>query len=141
MRCCFMRPRAVCFWSLLLFLLLMTCDVVLAQQKAYYSPDLMAMQGSWIRTDAPYVIELRHSKSSGLKATYFNRRYINVEKTETAVKDGLQYVMIKLQDANYDGSLYLLSYYRSHDMLKGVYMLGSNGQRFQVSFSRKPKAN
>lgn len=108
-----------------------------AQNAGIYSPDLLAMQGRWVRTDAPYVIELRPNESHKLQAFYFNPRPINVEKTETVKKDGLQYVMIKLQDVNYEGSVYLLYYYREQDALNGIYMHGASGQRFQVSFSRQ----
>ncbi len=108
-----------------------------AQNTGIYSADLLAMQGRWIRTDAPYVIELRHSKTDMLEAFYFNPRPIHVEKTETAQKDGFQYVMIELRDLNYEGSIYLLHYNREHDALSGIYIHGATGQRFQVNFSRK----
>ena len=108
-----------------------------AQNTGIYSPELLAMQGRWIRTDAPYVIELRQNESHTLQASYFNPRPINVETTESAKKDGIQYVMIKLQDVNYEGSVYLLSYDREQDALNGIYMHGASGQRFQVSFSRQ----
>ncbi len=108
-----------------------------AQNPGIYSPELLAMQGRWVRTDAPYVIELRQNQSDKLQASYFNPRPIHVEKTETAKKDGLQYVMIKLQDVNYEGSVYLLNYDREQDALHGIYLHGGSGQRFQVSFSRQ----
>ncbi len=108
-----------------------------AQETGYYSPDMLAMQGRWVRTDAPYIIELRQGKSKKLQATYFNRRYINVEKTETAEQNGLHYVMIRLQDVNYQGSMYLLSYNREGDTIDGVYIHGASGQRYQVIFTRQ----
>jgi len=108
-----------------------------AQETGYYSPDMLAMQGRWVRTDAPYIIELRQGKSKKLQATYFNPGYINVEKTEIAEQNGLQYVMIRLQDVNYQGSMYLLSYNREGDTLDGVYIHGASGQRYQVGFTRQ----
>ncbi len=108
-----------------------------AQSAGTYSPDLLAMQGRWVRSDAPYVIELKLDRNTMLKASYFNPRPIHVEKTETARKDGLQFVMIELQDVNYEGSIYLLNYNRDHDALDGIYMHGASGQRFRVSFSRQ----
>jgi len=108
-----------------------------AQNIGIYSPELLAMQGRWVRTDAPYIIELRQNQSHKLQASYFNPRPIHVEETETAKKDGLQYVMIKLQDVNYEGSIYLLNYNREQDTLQGIYLHGGSGQRFQVSFSRQ----
>ena len=120
-----------------LFTLLITYGMGEAQNAEIYSPDLLAMQGRWVRSDAPYVIELKQDRSTVLKASYFNPRPIHVEKTETAKKDGRQFVMIELQDVNYQGSVYLLYYEREQDALHGFYMHGASGQRFQVDFSRQ----
>ncbi len=84
------------------------------------------------------MIELKQGKGNTLQATYFNRRLIHVEKTETVTENGLQYIMIELQDVNYQGSVYLLSYDRNQDALQGIYIHGASGQRYQVSFSRQP---
>lgn len=120
-----------------LALLLTTAGNGQAQKTGHMTPDILAMQGRWVRTDAPYVIELRQNKNNTLQATYFNRRLIHVEKTEMATKNGLQYILIELQDINYQGSVYLLSYERSQDALHGIYIHGASGQRYQVSFSRQ----
>ena len=127
--------------ALVLFVLaisLMVQGVGIAQNTEYITPDMLAIQGRWVRTDAPYVIELSQGKGNTLQATYFNRRLIHVEKTETAIENGLQYIMIELQDVNYQGSVYLLSYDRNQDALQGIYIHGASGQRYQVSFSRQP---
>lgn len=108
-----------------------------AQDSNGYSLDQLAMQGRWIRTDAPYVVELRQSKNGTFQAAYFNPRPIHVEKTETEKRDGLHYIMILLQDVGYEGSVYLLSYNREQDALHGIYMHGASGQRFQVTFHRQ----
>ena len=120
-----------------LLIQLLGSGIAQAQNGQIYSPDLLAMQGRWVRTDAPYIIELRQDKSHALQASYFNPRPIHVEKTETASEKGRQYVMIELQDVNYQGSVYLLYYDRGQDALHGIYMHGASGQRFQVSFSRQ----
>lgn len=44
----------------------------LAQSVSKISPDMLAIQGRWIRTDAPYVIELRHAQGGSLQTLYFN---------------------------------------------------------------------
>jgi hypothetical protein len=106
----------------------------------YFSPDMLALQGRWVRTDAPYVIELRQGNNKTLQATYFNRRYIKVDKTETSTQDDVQYVLIRLQDVNYSGSTYVLGYNRIHDSLEGIYIHGASGQRFEVTFSRQRPA-
>ena len=120
-----------------LALLLTTGGNGQAQKTGHITPDMLAMQGRWVRIDAPYVIELKQNKNNTLQATYFNRRLIHVEKTEMAKKNGLQYIMIELQDVNYQGSIYLLSYDRVQDALHGIYIHGASGQRYQVSFSRQ----
>ena len=121
-----------------LLIILMIHGIGVAQKTEYITPDLLAIQGRWVRTDAPYVIELSQGKGNTLQATYFNRRLIHVEKTQTAIENGLQYIMIELQDVNYQGSVYLLSYDRNQDALQGIYIHGASGQRYQVSFSRQP---
>lgn len=128
-------PALVLF---VLAIILMIQGTGIAQNTEYITPDMLAIQGRWVRTDAPYVIELSQGKGNTLQATYFNRRLIHVEKTETAIENGLQYIMIELQDVNYQGSVYLLSYDRNQDALQGIYIHGASGQRYQVSFSRQP---
>ena len=120
-----------------LMTLILTESVSTAQPDVFLSPDMLAIQGRWVRTDAPYVIELRAAPDNSLEATYFNRKFIHVENTKTAKKGGLQYVMITLQDTNYPGSQYLLGYDRGQDRLNGTYILGNTKQRFEVSFTRK----
>jgi hypothetical protein len=58
--------------------------------------NVLALQGSWVRTDAPYVIKLRHAQDGSMRAAYFNPKPINVGKTETAEQGGLAQVMIEL---------------------------------------------
>lgn len=117
--------------------LFLTKNVSTAQPDVFLSPDMLAIQGRWVRTDAPYIIELRTLPDNSLEATYFNRKYIHVENTKTVKKGGVQYVMITLQDTNYPGSQYLLAYDRGQNSLNGIYILGNTKQRFEVSFSRK----
>lgn len=38
------------------------------------TPDMLAVQGHWIRVDAPYLIELSHSRDGLMRATYLNKR-------------------------------------------------------------------
>lgn len=100
------------------------------------SPDMLAIQGRWIRTDAPYMITLSHAQDGSLQAEYFNPRPIHVEKTETAEQGGLLHILIELQDVNYPGSTYMLTYDRSHDILEGVYYQAVQKQSYTVRFVR-----
>jgi len=109
----------------------------LAQTDGLNSPDMLAIQGRWIRTDAPYVIELSHSQDGSLQAAYFNPRPIHVGKTEFAEQDGLLQIMIELQDVNYPGSTYVLSYDRPQDLLRGIYFHPESKQSYEVGFVRQ----
>ena len=117
-----------------------TGTITAAEPPAVLTPDMLAVQGLWIRTDAPYVIELRSTQDDGvsLQARYFNKKSINVEKTETIEKNGLLHVLIVLRDVNYQGSYYLLSYNREKNLLQGNYFHAASQQKYMVSFIRKP---
>ena len=101
------------------------------------SPDMLAIQGRWIRTDAPYVIELRHAKDGSMQAAYFNPKPINVGKTEIAEQDGLVQILIELQDVNYPGSTYVLAYDRAKNVLQGIYFHPKSQQSYEVGFVRQ----
>lgn len=117
--------------------LLTTSTVSATETTPTYSPEMLALQGRWVRTDAPYVIELNHAKGGSLQAAYFNPKPINVGKTEIAEQGGMVQVMIELQDANYPGSTYVLSYDRSQDLLKGIYFHPATKQSYEVGFVRQ----
>ena len=69
---------AICFFAVLW----LGGGTAMAQAIEQPSPDMLAIQGRWTRTDAPYVIELRHAKDGSMQATYFNPKPINVSKTK-----------------------------------------------------------
>ena len=133
---CLIRRWAVlatCFLSVLL-----PVAVTAAETTSLRSPEMLALQGRWVRTDAPYVIELRHAQDGALQATYFNPKPIHVGKTETAEQGGMVQVLIELQDVNYPGSTYVLTYDRSQDLLKGIYFHPVSKQSYDVTFVRQP---
>lgn len=111
--------------------------IALAQSTGPISPDMLAVQGRWVRTDAPYVIELRHATGGSLQAAYFNPQPIHVARTEFAEKNGLLQVMIELRDVNYPGSTYVLAYDRAQDLLRGIYFHPATRQTFEVGFVRQ----
>ena len=120
-----------------LSLLLPVVCVIAAETESLRSPDLLALQGRWVRTDAPYVIVLSHAQNGSLLATYFNPNPINVGKTETAEQDGMVQVMVELQDVNYPGSTYVLRYDRAQDVLQGIYFHPASKQSYEVGFVRQ----
>ena len=124
---------AICFFAVLW----LGGGAAMAQSIEQNSPDMLAIQGRWIRTDAPYVIELRHSQDGSLQAAYFNPRPIHVGKTDFAEQGGLLQIMIELQDVNYPGSTYVLSYDRPQDILLGIYFHPESKQSYEVGFVRQ----
>jgi hypothetical protein len=122
----------------LLIIMFFTASSSWAQPAGQISPDMLAIQGLWMRTDAPYVIELRHAEGGALRAAYYNPRPIHVARTEFAEQEGLLKVMIELQDVNYPGSTYVLVYDRGQDHLRGIYFHPESQQTFEVEFVRQP---
>ena len=125
--------QTLCF----LAVIWMGSSAALAQAIEQTSPDMLAIQGRWTRTDAPYVIELRHAKDGSMQAAYFNPKPINVGKTEIAEQGGMVQVLIELQDVNYPGSTYVLSYDRPQDLLRGIYFHPESKQSYEVGFVRQ----
>ena len=93
--------------------------------------------GRWVRTDAPYVLEIWDAGDEGtLEAEYYNPRPINVSRAEARDKNGELEVFIELRDVNYPGSTYTLTYDREKDRLQGVYFQAAMKQYFAVGFVR-----
>ena len=133
---CLIRRWAVLTASFLAVLL--PVGVTAVETTSLRTPEMLALQGRWIRTDAPYVIELSHAQDGSLQATYFNPKPIHVGKTETAEQGGMVQVLIELQDANYPGSTYVLTYDRPQDLLTGIYFHPVSKQSYDVKFVRQP---
>lgn len=131
------RHARLCALICLLAVMILTGGHVWAQADGQFSPDMLAIQGRWVRADAPYVIELRHVESGRLKAAYYNPQPIHVAKTEFAEQEGLLQVLIELRDVNYPGSTYVLTYDRATDHLIGIYFHPASQQTFEVTFLRQ----
>lgn len=110
-------------------------EIALAGKQ--FSRNMQAIQGSWVRSDAPYLIELARGQDGSLQAKYFNPQPIHVASTTTREQDDVLSVIIILQDVNYQGSTYTLAYDRKRDVLQGTYLHGGSGQLYQVDFTRK----
>ncbi len=101
--------------------------------------DFKPLIGRWVRTDAPYVIEITGAGDDGkLKAGYYNPRSINVSRAEAHDNDGKLKVFVELRDVNYPGSTYTLTYDRARSQLIGVYFQAVAGQKYNVAFNRLP---
>lgn len=107
------------------------------QPEATTGTDFKVLVGRWVRTDTPYVIEIREvSKDGTLQAGYYNPRSINVSTAKVENKNGALEVFVELRDTNYPGSSYRLTYDRAADLLRGVYFQAVIQQNFDVAFRR-----
>lgn len=100
--------------------------------------EVRALVGRWVRTDYPYTIEIASVKGDGtVEAAYYNPRPINVGRAVYVESVAGPVVTVELQDANYPGSTYTLTYDRIRDILLGTYFQAVQGQTFAVIFTRE----
>jgi hypothetical protein len=100
--------------------------------------DTRALIGRWVRTDHPYVIEIRAAAPDGaLDVQYLNPRPIHVSYASAERHDSRLGVTIELNDQGYAGSLYTLTYEPAADRLVGTYRLPTRNEEYVVSFSRR----
>jgi hypothetical protein len=93
--------------------------------------------GKWVRSEGGYILDLRAVDAQGkLDAAYLNPRSIHVARAEATQPGTAIKVFIELQDVNYPGSTYDLTYDAASDKLTGVYFQAVEKQSFEVSFSR-----
>ena len=94
--------------------------------------------GEWQRPDGGYVIEVRSVDEQGaLDLSYFNPRPVHVATARASRAGGATKIVIKLQDMNYPGSTYRLTYNAANDHLEGVYYQAVLRQSLAVVFVRK----
>jgi hypothetical protein len=98
------------------------------------------LEGSWIRPDGGYVLEIREVDAIGkMTAAYFNPRPINVSVAKAALDGSTLKVFIELRDMNYPGATSHLTYDPGSDQLKGVYFQPALQQSFDIAFIRMKK--
>ena len=135
--------------EILIFTLLVAAILVAGQVLAEEGPasgqpssslteEAKALVGRWTRTDYPYVIEIASMKGDGtVEAVYYNPRPINVGRAGYEETVAGPVVTVELQDKNYPGSTYTLTYDRTRDILYGTYFQAVQGQTFAVIFERE----
>ncbi len=93
--------------------------------------------GQWRRTDADYMIWIGSFSPDGkLAARYLNPRPINVSRAEWKKEENRLRLQVELQDRQYPGSYYELTYDPASDGLSGVYHHLGLKQDFEVAFYR-----
>ena len=101
--------------------------------------NMQKLVGRWLRTDSPYVIEIREVSPDGtLRAGYYNPQPINVSAAKVEDKNGTLQVFVELHDTGYPGSNYTLDYDHQNDALEGTYFQATLKQSFNVAFMRMP---
>jgi hypothetical protein len=102
---------------------------------------LTRLVGRWQRSEGGYVLDIKAVHDDGkLDATYLNPRPIHVSQAQALTKGGYVVVVVTLQDRNYPGNMYTLTYDPDADCLEGVYHHRGLGQQFDVVFSRQGRA-
>ena len=96
------------------------------------------LKGIWIRTEGGYKIEIIEVKDDGkLDAAYYNPNPINVGRSEWRIQNKTLQLYVELQDKNYPGSLYKLTFDEKTETLKGTYYQAVAGQTFEVHFTKE----
>jgi hypothetical protein len=99
--------------------------------------DLQKLKGRWLRPDGGYVIEIRQVDASGqLEASYFNPNPIRVVNSVAKHDGPAVKVYLELNDVNYPGCKYDLTYLPNRDLLVGTYFQAALQQTFDVFFQR-----
>ena len=93
------------------------------------------LEGMWLRSDGTYKIEIEKVQDEGkLVAAYFNPNPINIGRSGWRIQNEELQIYIELQDENYPGSIYQLTYDNESDMLWGTYYQAVSKQTFEVNF-------
>lgn len=96
------------------------------------------LTGSWVRSDGGYTIQIMEVKEDGkLESLYLNPNPINVGKSEWRIEDNFLKIYVELQDKNYPGSLYQLTYDKEKKILYGTYYQAVDKATFEVYFTKK----
>ena len=99
--------------------------------------DFQFIKGRWARSDGDYLIEIRKVDADGqLEAGYFNPQPIHVAKAEVKKDGAATKVFIELNDVNYPGCKYNLTYIPNEDRLAGTYYQAALQETYEVMFER-----
>jgi len=99
--------------------------------------DIQKLKGRWLRPDGGYVIEIRQVDANGqLDAGYFNPNPIRVVSSVAKLDGAALKVHVELNDVNYPGCTYDLTYIPEADLMVGTYFQAALQQTFDVAFQR-----
>ena len=90
-----------------------------------------------MRPDGGYVLKIKSIGADGqCEATYLNPSSIRVSAAKASDEDGKLKLFVELNDVNYPGCTYKLTYDSAADQLKGEYFQAQVGETYQVEFIR-----
>jgi len=96
------------------------------------------LTGSWLRDDGVFTIEIKEVKKDGkLDVAYLNPTPIRVGQSEWRIKDGFLQIFVELQDENYPGSIYQLTFDKKKQVLHGTYYQAVDKLTYSVYFTKK----
>lgn len=100
--------------------------------------DLQFLKGRWVRPDGGYVIEIKQIDADGqLDASYFNPNPIRVVSAKATKEGAAVKVYLELNDVNYPGCKYNLTYLPDQRQLVGTYFQAAMQQTYEVAFERE----
>ena len=109
-----------------------------ATSPAAKTPSFDTLNGTWVRPDGGYRIEIARVALDGqIVATYFNPNRLPFEKALATMEGATLRAAFELQAGGYAGSTYDLTYELASDRLKGIYYQAVMKQKFDVYFVRK----
>jgi len=95
------------------------------------------LTGNWLRVDGPYTIEITSVKKDGvLDIAYFNPNPIPGGQGSWRMSDEKLKVFVVLNDVNYQGSTYELTYNERSKNLVGTFYQAKVKQSFDVYFTK-----
>jgi len=116
-------------WQVLSLLILIACT---SEQN-----ESEQLVGTWERDDGTYKIEIKEVQAEGkLIAAYFNPAPINVGRAGWRIQNEELQIYVELQDENYQGSMYQLTFDDQTGKLVGTYYQAVSGQTYEVNFSQ-----
>ena len=96
-----------------------------------------ALTGSWLRADGTYTVKILEVQPEGqMEAAYFNPDPINVGRSGWLIQEEELQIYVELQDENYPGSLYQLTYDEEKKILVGTYYQALYQQTYEVYFNK-----
>jgi len=107
-----------------------------AQTPAVERP-FSRLTGRWVRPDGGYLLVIDRIDADGTAAAgYFNPKSIHVARAKASREGDVLRFFLELQDVNYPGSTYTLTFDPAANELRGEYFQAALRQTFDVAFVR-----